>query len=181
MDDHLSHGPTKAVVPCYRDCVLPAHKAPTWTCTVAEIARATPPSPGDLRLSSSLRVHVSQGEHFPHRRLTPPDLTARANFLSGTGPRAPAEAGSDFAESGARKFLTAPSGCKRRLSLPVSAARSPTELSRLKPPVVNRFRSLVYPKTAPPSMQTRWTGFRCLPNKKRRAAVANQPGVFKLF
>ena len=34
--------------------------APTWTCTVAEIARAIPPSPGDFRFSSSLRVQASR-------------------------------------------------------------------------------------------------------------------------
>jgi hypothetical protein len=111
--------------------------APTWTCTVAEIARATRPSPAGMRFSSSLQVHAPQGEGFPHRRLAPPGLTPCANFRPATGPQTPAEASSDFTGSGARKFLTASSGCRRPYGLPVNAARSSTELT----PVWSKTRS----------------------------------------
>jgi hypothetical protein len=71
----------KAVAP-----VLPGLRptracAPTWTCTVAEIARLIRPSPAGMRFYSSLRVPASQGDSLPHRRLTPPGLASCANFF----------------------------------------------------------------------------------------------------
>ena len=60
VDDHLSHGPDQSRGPGPTGTAsYPQLTLPTWTCTVAEIARATPPSPGDLRFSSSLRVPAS--------------------------------------------------------------------------------------------------------------------------
>jgi hypothetical protein len=72
------HGPVLPGLRPTRAC------APTWTCTVAEIARDIRPSPAGLRFSSSLRVQapppLAGRAHLPHRRLAPPGLTPCAIF-----------------------------------------------------------------------------------------------------
>jgi len=152
MDDHLSHGPTKSRGPCLRKGLRPTRAcAPTWTCTVAEIARLIRPSRAGLRFYSSLQVQAPlQKEEvaFPIVGSRRPDLRP-APTSAATGPQTPATAGSDFANSGARKFLTTSSGCKQSpADLPVNAARSSVELSRMNLLVVNRSGELVYLTTA---------------------------------
>jgi hypothetical protein len=67
-------------------------EGPTWTCTVAEIARDIRLSPAGLRFSSSLQVQAPTRVRFPHRRLAPPGLTSCAIFLLVTRPQAPKRA-----------------------------------------------------------------------------------------
>jgi len=65
VGDHLSHSgpgcapllpPASARRTQVGDASYPPLTGPTWTCTVAEITRATEPSPARLRLSRSLRL-----------------------------------------------------------------------------------------------------------------------------
>lgn len=89
--------------------------APTWTCTVAEIARLIRPSPIGLRFYSSLRVQAPRrtevafpivGFHRPGLRPAPSIRRLRALQTSPEGD-------SGFTGSGARKFLTTACGYRR--------------------------------------------------------------------
>ena len=142
LNDHLSHGPDRDRGP-HRGLRPTRPEGPTWTCTVAEIARLIRPSRAGLRFYSSLRVPASQAktrDSLPHRRLTPPGLAPSANFLP---------CGKRCQEVPHHPIPVQPA----EISLPVSAARSSAELSHLYPALWSS--SAVFTFIVPPSHRRR--------------------------